>query len=113
MPRKLRPQTPDGRYFVARGLLERCTDPSLDPSIRRAGIKGLMQARRAVINAGEDTVALAAALTVVDAAKRHLGERGPVWWTDGAPDEAGADPAASTYAGWWASLDEAARADGA
>jgi len=22
----------------------------------------------------------------VDAAKRALGERGPVWWTDGAPD---------------------------
>ena len=112
MPRKARLQTPDGRYFVARGRLKRCTDPSLDPSTRRACIKALMQARRAVIHAGEDRAALAAALAAVDAAKRRLGERGPVWWTDGAPDEAGADPATSSYACWWAGLDEATRAGG-
>lgn len=33
-----------------------------------------------------DVEAREAARKKVDEAKRLLGERGPVWWTDGAPD---------------------------
>lgn len=33
-----------------------------------------------------DPVAGEAARVRIDAAKHALGERGPVWWTDGAPD---------------------------
>ncbi|MEC4768013.1 hypothetical protein LPL18_011825 [Halomonas sp. CUBES01] len=36
-------------------------------------------------------------------AKEALGERGPVWWDDDAPDEGGLAPDNSTYAQWWAS----------
>lgn len=106
------PRTPDGRYFVARGRLWRCTDPRLEDSERRAAIKALMQARRAVGQAGDDVGAEAEARAAVDAAKRRLGERGPVWWQDGAPDEGGRHPANSSYAGWWAALDPANRATG-
>ncbi|WP_113910472.1 hypothetical protein [Roseovarius dicentrarchi] len=113
MAGKDRPHTPDGRYFVARGRLNRCTDPALDDSTRRAGIKALMQARRAVMQAGSDPCAMRDARAAVDAAKVRLGERGPVWWSDGAPDEAGIAPETSSYAAWWASLDDAERARGA
>ena len=34
----------------------------------------------------EDPTAEAASHQAVDVAKRKLGERGPVWWTNGAPD---------------------------
>lgn len=45
-----------------------------------------MSARRAVRAASADPVALKAARARVDAAKHGLGERGPVWWDDDAPD---------------------------
>ena len=111
MPRKGHPKTPDGRYFVARGRLWRCTDPALDDSERRAGVKALMKARRAV-QLVRDEAAERAARADVDAAKRRLGERGPVWWQDGAPDEGGRHPSNSSYAQWWAALDAAERAKG-
>ena len=112
MPRKSYPQTPDGRYFVSRGRLWRCTDPALGDSERRAAVKALMQARRAVQLAGDDADAERAARDRVDAAKRALGERGPVWWNDGAADEGGRHPENSTYADWWAALDAAERERG-
>ena len=105
------PVTPDGHFFVAKGRLWRCTDPSLDDSARRAAVKALMQARRAVRVAG-DEAATRAARDAVDAAKRRLGERGPVWWTDGAPDEGGKHPRNSIYADWWATLEDDARERG-
>lgn len=108
MARKARLDTPDGRYFVARGRLWRRSDPALSDAERRAAIKALMQARRAVQTA-EDAAAQQAARAAVDAAKRRLGERGPVWWPDGAPDESGRHPSNSSYADWWAALDAAAR----
>ena len=43
-------------------------------------VSELMAARRAVRDGGP------AARGRVDGAKRALGERGPVWWSDGAPD---------------------------
>lgn len=80
------PHTPDGRYFVVRGRLWRLSNPGLDPDARDALVQELMAARRAVRSARDDPEAMARARARVDAAKRGLGERGPVWWTDGAPD---------------------------
>jgi hypothetical protein len=80
--------TPDGRYLVVRGRLWRCADPGLEPGQRDALTRELMSARRAKQAAMRqgDTVAREAARLRVDAAKHALGERGPVWWQDGAPD---------------------------
>lgn len=82
------PRTPDGRYIVVRGRLWRTANPHLDPDTRARHVSALMQARRAVQAAkkASDPEAEAAARRDVDAAKRALGERGTVWWTDGAPD---------------------------
>jgi len=68
------PVTPDGRYFMVRGRLWRMTNPDLDHEQRDTLVRELMKARRSRDRAS------------VDAAKRALGERGPVWWNDGAPD---------------------------
>ena len=40
----------------------------------------------------------------VDAAKRALGERGPVWWADGTPDLDRGLVANTPYAGCFAKL---------
>jgi hypothetical protein len=80
------PVTPDGCYFVIRGRLWRMSDPALDPARREALVRDLMSTRRAVRDAKDDPERLREARARVDAAKRSLGERGPVWWTDGAPD---------------------------
>lgn len=101
-------ETPDGRYFVSRGRLWRQSDPRLGASQRRAGIKKLMQARMADRRASDEEER-AAAREAIEAAKRALGERGPVWWTDGAPDETGLHPGRSRYADWWRSLDPETR----
>ncbi len=82
------PVTPDGRYFVVRGRLWRCSDPSLPAETRQRLVLALMEARRAkgaVLRNG-DAAAREAARKAVDAAKHSLGERGAVWWDDGAPD---------------------------
>jgi hypothetical protein len=51
-------------------------------------VHDLMAARRAVKNAkaSGDQGAEAEAHRAVDRVKQALGERGPVWWKDGAPD---------------------------
>ena len=88
MTGKSYPRTPDGRYFVFRGRLWRCSNPALGHDERRKLTRELMSARRAVgvaLKSG-DAEALAAARSSVDTAKIALGERGPVWWDDGAPD---------------------------
>ena len=41
----------------------------------------------------------------VDAAKVALGERGPVWWGDGAPDYNRYLAKNTPYAQWWTELD--------
>lgn len=99
------PHTPDGRYFVAKNRLWRCTDPSLSEEKKRLHIKALMKARRAVRTAQqkEDEVGLRQARDAVQIAKEALGERGPVWWDDDAPDEGGFAPHNSSYAEWWES----------
>jgi hypothetical protein len=81
-------KTPDGRYLVVRGQLWRCTDPNLSNERRTDLTKALMTARRAKLAAmrkGDDDARVAAKQSVDDA-KRALGERGPVWWDDSAPD---------------------------
>ena len=80
------PNTTDGRYFVVRGRLWRRSNPDLDEETRERLVKALMSARRAVRDAKGDAAALALARQRVDEAKVSLGERGPVWWNDGAPD---------------------------
>lgn len=99
------PHTPDGRYFIAKDRLWRCTDPRLTDDEKRLHIKALMKARRAVRTAQRqgDEEALRQARVSVQEAKEALGERGPVWWQDGAPDEGGLAPHNSSYAQWWAS----------
>ena len=80
------PDTPDGRYFVVRGRLWRKSNPTLDEPTRIGLVKDLMSARRAVRNAKGDPDAMAKARVLVDDAKVALGERGPPWWDDSAPD---------------------------
>lgn len=80
--------TPDGRYFLVRGRLWRMSDPRLGGEQRAALVAKLMDARRAVgaaLKSG-DADDEKSARARVDAVKRALGERGPVWWSDGAPD---------------------------
>ena len=79
------PTTPDGRYFVVRGRLWRKANPALSADQRDALVRQLMDARRKLRGTRTDDER-AAARQQVDEAKRALGERGPVWWTDGAPD---------------------------
>jgi hypothetical protein len=100
------PVTPDGRYFVVRGRLWRRTDPSLGTERRQALTAELMAARRAKGQAmqRDDAQAREAARARVDAAKRALGERGPVWWDDGAPDYNRHLARNTPYADWFAAL---------
>ena len=105
------PETPDGRYFVSKGRLWRKTDPALSETERRAAVKALMQARRAVRNAGTEAEERAAR-DAVQAAKERLGERGPVWWKDGAADVSRHAPWNTSYARWWDALPDTEKARG-
>ena len=100
------PVTPDGRYIVVRGRLWRRADPSLDDATRERLTRELMQARRAVRDAltTGDGTAEAQARDRVHAAKVALGERGPVWWNDGAPDLTRHLARNTPYAAWHATL---------
>lgn len=99
--------TPDGRYIVVRGRLWRKADPGLSEAERTVRVAVLMAARRAVATARRrhDADAEAQAHAAVDAAKIALGERGPVWWTDGAPDLNRRMARNTPYAGWFATCD--------
>jgi hypothetical protein len=63
-------------------------------------------ARRAVRDdrCGSDDKAVRAARVRVDVAKRSLGERGSVWWSDGAPDLNRHMARTTIYALWFESL---------
>ena len=103
------PVTPDGRYFVVKGRLWRTTNPDLAPHVRQHLVDALMRARRQVglAKRADDATAERAARAEVDAAKRGLGERGPVWWTDGAPDYNRRMAVNTPYADWFTALDAA------
>lgn len=97
-------RTPDGRYLVVRGRLWRASNPGLPEQERAALVSQLMAARREVGAARRsgDREWLAKAGAAVDAAKRGLGERGPVWWLDGAPDFNRHLAKNTPYASWYA-----------
>lgn len=103
------PATPDGRYFIVRGRLWRCSNPALPPAERAALVQELMAARRAKQTAmrQDDAAAREAARLRVDAAKHRLGERGPPWWEDGAPDYNRRMACTTPYADWAAGLPDA------
>lgn len=97
--------TPDGRYIVVRGRLWRRTNPHLPEDERARLVSELMTARREIksaIAAGDDD-RLASARANVQTAKVVLGERGPVWWDDGAPDFNRKLARNTPYAEWYAS----------
>ena len=100
------PTTPDGRYFVVNGKLWRLSDPALEHDHRQELVNSLMRARHAVKLAlrSERDTALSKARAEVDALKMKLGERGPPWWTDGAPDFNRRMVHDTPYAGWFARL---------
>jgi hypothetical protein len=100
------PSTPDGRYFVVKGRLWRMSDPDLAPDQRQALVNQLMHARRhvGIAKKAGDAEAERSARQAVDDAKRGLGERGPVWWNDGAPDFNRKLAANTPYADWYAAL---------
>ena len=100
------PLTPDGRYFVVRGRLWRCSDPCLSAERRAELTSELMQARRdkgRAMRSGDEE-GRQDARQRVDTAKQALGERGAVWWTDGAPDWNRHLATNTPYAGWFADL---------
>jgi hypothetical protein len=63
-----------------------------------------MDARRSVAAARRthDAAAEDRAHAEVEATKVELGERGPVWWTDGAPDLNRHMARTTPYAAWFA-----------
>lgn len=81
-------ETPDGRYIVVNGRLWRKSNPTLTAIERKQLTKDLMSARRDVGRAqwSGNQAEVRLARGRVDEAKVALGERGPVWWDDGAPD---------------------------
>lgn len=99
--------TPDGRYLIVRGRLWRAANPGLAPELRTKLVGDLMDARRAVKAAGrmKDRERMMTARIAVDAAKVALGERGPVWWTDGAEDFNRHMVKNTPYADWFSRLE--------
>jgi hypothetical protein len=84
--------------------LWRASNPDLSADARARLVADLMAARRAVRDAAGDTSAVSAARAAVHAAKVALGERGPVWWSDGAPDFNRRMVRGTPYAEWAAQL---------
>lgn len=82
------------------------SDPSIAADQRERLVSALMAARRAVAQAKRrgDSAAENVAHEAVDDAKRALGERGPVWWADGAPDLNRHLARTGPYADWYAAL---------
>lgn len=102
------PHTPDGRYFVVHGRLWRRSNPAIGEHERDRLVRELMSGRRAVRYGGE-SVATAVARKRIDLAKIALGERGPVWWDDGAPDYNRHMAKNTPYADWFAALEMPAK----
>ncbi|MBK8184352.1 MAG: hypothetical protein V9G63_13610 [Candidatus Competibacter sp.] len=102
--------TPDGRYLIVRNRLWRTSNPALTAEERGHWVSELMAARRAVAVArrNADANRLRQARAAVQAAKVALGERGPVWWRDGAPDYNRRLVHNTPYAAWFAALENTA-----
>jgi hypothetical protein len=85
------------------------TSPALDPARRERLVARLMRARadvRRALREGDDRL-LERARRRVHSAKVALGERGPVWWSDGAPDENRRLARNTPYAAWYKTQHEA------
>lgn len=84
----MKPTTPDGRYLVVKERLWRCSNLKLGEDERQRLVGQLMNGRRAVKAAKASVYPdeMKAARASVQAATVSLGERGPVWWDDGAQD---------------------------
>ncbi len=100
---EIHPSTPDGRYFVVRGRLWRKSNPNLTEGEREVLVKAFMEARR-MLRGNRPCEERAKAREAFDAAKRGLGERGPVWWTDGSPDYNRRMAHNTPYADWYQSI---------
>jgi len=87
------------------------TSPDLDEAARTDLVRRLMAARRDVRAAKQalDSKAEAAAHKTVDKVKRALGERGPVWWDDGAPDLNRHLAKNTPYADWYRDVGRSSR----
>lgn len=98
--------TPDRKYIVVKERLWRAANPHLAEDVRQAWTSKLMASRRAVSAAlrSGDQSALRAARDGVQEAKLALGERGPVWWTDGEKDFNRYLVKNTPYASWFAQL---------
>ncbi len=96
--------TPDGRYLVIQGRLWRAPNPTLPAESKVKYMRELLNARRALKAAktSGDEVAISAARKLVARAQVGLGERGPAWWKDGAPDFNRTQVKLSPYADWFA-----------
>lgn len=96
-------RTPDGRYLVVRARLWRAANPSLTVDERGDLVRALMEARRAVGIARRrgDDVAAQQTQRRVHRLKVALGERGPVWWEDGAADHNRRMVDNTPYAEWY------------
>lgn len=102
------PVTPDGRYMVVRERLWRVSNPNLSEAERASFVHDLMSARREVkaAKAANDDARLTKARRLVNAAKISLGERGPVWWQDGAKDFNRHMVKNTPYLDWYTQLDK-------
>jgi hypothetical protein len=71
----MHPVTPDGRYFVVKGQLWRCSNPSLEADVRQRLVDALMAARREVKRAKDsaDESQIKRAREKVQVAKVGLG----------------------------------------
>lgn len=100
--------TPDNRYIVVRGRLWRAANPGLDPALHSKLVSELMAARRDIkaLSKKDDSARLAEARDKVNRAKVALGERGPVWWTDGAADYNRYMIKNTPYAQWYFQVDQ-------
>ena len=103
-------KTADGRYVVVRGRLWRASNPNLPENERERLVHDLMSARRAVgvARRNGDGPAEDRAHEAVQKAKVALGERGAVWWPDGAPDLNRHLARTTSYADWYADQPERA-----
>jgi hypothetical protein len=108
-------RTPDGRYLVIRGRLWRAPDPALPAHAKVRYMRDLLNGRRALKAAKTlgDAGAVAAARERVARAQVGLGERGPVWWNDGAADFNRTLARNSPYADWFARFEPRQQAPGA
>ena len=99
--------TPDGRYLVIQGRLWRAPSPLLPAEAKVRYMRELLNGRRALKAAktSGDEDAIAAARKLVARAQVGLGERGPVWWKDGAPDFNRTQVRNSPYSDWFARVE--------